>query len=170
MSNQSDNYYELDRLFFKADADIKEGLIAEAYDTLQYIIEQESEYGKAYNHLAWIYETKYKNFAKAEECYRLAVRFAPEYTSAYINYAILLCTLEKHDKLIELLEVAIKVPGINKAKVWNEYGIMYELQGLYTEGIEAYKKAIQYSLSDEDIEKFEKSIYRIRKKQNIATL
>ena len=170
MSNQSDNYYELDRLFFKADNDIKDGQIVEAFDTLQYIVEQESEYGKAYNHLGWIYETKYKNFPKAEECYRLAVRYAPEYTSAYINYAILLSNLEKYDKLTELLEKSLTIAGISKAKIWNEYGIMYEMRGMYAEGIDAYKKAIQYSLSDEEIEKFEKSIYRIRKKENIAAL
>ncbi len=170
MSNQSENYYELDRLFFKADNDIKEGFIAEAYDTLQYIIEQDGEYGKAYNHLGWIYETKYKNYNKAEECYRLAVKYAPEYTAAYVNYSILLSTLEKYDKLTALLEKSLTVAGINKAKVWNEYGIMYEMQGLYAEGISAYKKAIQYSLSDEDIDKFEKSIHRIRKKENIAAL
>jgi len=69
-----------------------------------------------------------------------------------------------------LLAKSLITAGVNKAKVWNEYGIMYEMQGLYAEGVDAYKKAIQYSLSDEDIQKFEKSIHRIRKKQNIATL
>lgn len=170
MKDHSEEYYELDRLFFKADNDIKDGLIAEAFDTLQYIVAEEPEYGKAYNHLGWIYETKYKNFPKAEECYRLAIKYAPEYTAVYINYCILLSTLEKYDLLTELLQKALTVAGVNKAKIWNEYGIMYEMRGMYPEGIEAYKKAIQYSISDEDIDRFEKSIYRIRKKQNIAML
>jgi tetratricopeptide (TPR) repeat protein len=170
MNEFSENYYELDRLFFKADNEIKEGLIVDAFDTLQYVVEQEPTYGKAYNHLGWIYETKYKNYSKAEECYRLAVKFAPEYTAAYINYAILLSNLEKYTPLAELLEKSLTVAGINKSKIWNEYGIMYEMQGNYTESVNAYKKAIQHSVSDEDIDRFEKSIYRVRKKQQLDTL
>ncbi len=170
MNNHSEDYYEFDRLFFKADNDIKDGLIAEAFDTLQYIVEQEPEYGKAYNHLGWIYETKYKKYPTAEECYKLALRYAPEYTATYVNYSILLSTLEKYDELTEFLQKSLTVAGVNKSKVWNEYGIMYEMRGMYPEGIEAYKKAIQYCISDEEIDRFEKSIHRIRKKQNIANL
>jgi tetratricopeptide (TPR) repeat protein len=163
--DKSEHNYDLDRLFFKADNDIKDGLIAEAFDTLSYIIEQDLEYGKAYNHLGWIYETKYKNFGKAEECYKLALKYSPEYTAIYINYAILLSTLEKFDELNPILERALKVPGINKSKIWNEYGIMYELQARYQDAVEAYKKGIQTSLVDEDIDRFQKSITRCRKKQ-----
>jgi Tfp pilus assembly protein PilF len=161
----NEHNYELDRLFFKADNDIKDGLIAEAFDTLTYILEQDTEYGKAYNHLGWIYETKYKNYSKAEECYKLALKYAPEYTAIYINYAILLSTLEKFVELLPILEKAIQVPGINKSKVWNEYGIMYELQGQYNEAMDAYRKGIQACLNDEDIERFQKSIARCKKKQ-----
>ena len=160
---------ELDRLFFKADNEIKDGQIVEAYDTLTYIIEQDTEYGKAYNHLGWIYETKYKNFPKAEECYKLALKYAPDYTAIYLNYAILLSTLEKFDVLNHLLDRAILVSGINKSKIWNEYGIMYELQGEYDRAIEAYKKSIQNSLVNEDIDRFEDSIKRCRKKQTVST-
>ena len=166
----SDSNYELDRLFFKADNDIKEGYIVEAFDSLQYIIEQNSEYGKAYNHLGWIHETKYKNYSKAEECYKLALRFTPEYTAIYFNYAILLSTLEKFDELQRLLDKAIGTVGVNKAKIWNEYGIMYEMQGKYSEAITYYKKAIQHSLVDEDMSNFEKSISRCRKKEKLDDL
>ena len=101
-----ENDLELDRLFFKADNDIKDGNIVEAFDNLTYIIEQDLEYGRAYNHLGWIYETKYKNYAKAEECYRLAMKYSPDYLPIYLNFAILLSTLEKFDELEAHLEKA----------------------------------------------------------------
>jgi len=163
-----DNYNnpdDLDKLFFRADGEIKDGLIGEAYDTLTYIIEQDTEFGKAYNHLGWIYETKYKNYLKAEECYKLALKYAPDYSPVYLNYAILLSTLEKFDILEPHLNKALEVPGINKAKMWNEYGIMHELQEAYDKAIEAYKKSIKYSLINDDIERYEQSISRCRKKR-----
>ncbi|NJO02662.1 MAG: hypothetical protein HC880_14120 [Bacteroidia bacterium] len=160
-----DNFGELNKLFFKADNEIKEGLIAEAYDTLTYIIEQDTEFGKAYNHLGWIYETKYKSYQKAEECYKLALKYSPDYTPVYLNYAILLSTLEKFDELEHHLEAALLVPGINKSKIWNEYGIMNELKGDYNRAIDAYKKSIRFSLVNEDIERYEQSIARCKKKR-----
>lgn len=162
-----DNTLQLEKLFVEADQDIKDGLIAEAFDKLVYIIEQETEYGKAYNHLGWIYETKYKNYAKAEECYRLSLKYAPDYSAVYLNYAILLSTLERFDELKDHLEGALKVRGVNKSKIWNEYGIMKELQGSYTEAINAYKKSIQYSLVNDDIDRYQKSIDRCKRKDEI---
>lgn len=162
------SYYELDRLFFKADQQIKDGQVVEAFDTLTYILEQDVEYGKAYNHLGWLYETKYKNYAKAEECYRLALKYAPDYLAIYINYAILLSTIEKFDELEKLLEKSLQIPGINKAKVWNEYAIMYEVQEKYDKAVEAYRKSIRFSLNNEDITRYEQSIERCRKKQNLV--
>lgn len=159
------NSDELEKLFFRADNEIKDGLIGEAYDTLLYIIEQDTEFGKAYNHLGWIYETKYKDYAKAEECYKLALKYSPDYTPIYLNYAILLSTLEKFDLLAMHLEKSLDVPGINKAKMWNEYGIMYELKEEYHKAIEAYKKSIKYSLINEDIERYDQSISRCKKKK-----
>lgn len=163
----NDNLLQLDKLFFEADQDIKDGLIAEAFDKLVYIIEQETEYGKAYNHLGWIYETKYKNYAKAEECYRLSLKYAPSYSAVYLNYAILLSTLERFDELKSHLEGALEVRGVNKSKIWNEFGIMSELQGKYQEAIDAYKKGIQYSLVNDDIERYKKSIDRCKHKVEI---
>lgn len=159
---------DLDRLFFRADNEIKDGLIAEAFDTLTYIIEQDTEYGKAYNHLGWLYETKYKDYKRAEECYRLALKYAPDYLAIYLNYAILLSTIEKFDDLSSLLEKALKVPGINKAKIWNEYGIMHEIQGKYADAIGAYKQAAIHSLNNDDIVTYEQSIQRSQKKQNLV--
>ncbi|GAB4398646.1 MAG: hypothetical protein OHK0053_17690 [Microscillaceae bacterium] len=165
MSNYGSNYGELNKLFYKADHEIKDGLIGEAFDTLNYIIEQDTEFGKAYNHLGWIYETKEKDYQKAEECYRLALKYAADYTPVYLNYAILLSTLKRYEELEMHLARSLEVPGINESKIWNEYGIMYEMQGKYRRAIEAYKKSIQFSLINEDIERFEKSVQRCRKKQ-----
>lgn len=156
---------ELDKLFFEADNHLKEGYVAKAYDLLLEIIGDDPEYGKAYNNLGWIYENSYKNYAKAGECYRLALRYAPDFTPVYLNYASLLNKLEKFDELNLHLEKALEVPGINKSKIWHEYGVMYELTQVYDKAIQSYRNSIKYSLNNEDIEEYEKAVERCKKKR-----
>ena len=51
--------------------------------------------------------------------------------------------------------------------MYNEFGIMYELQGKYNQSIESYKNAVRHSLSDANIETYAKSIKRCKTKMEI---
>lgn len=156
-----------DEMFFDADEKIRNGQIVEAKDMLINLINQFPEYGRAYNHLGWIYETKYKDYRTAEDYYRKALEFAPDYPAVYLNFAIVLSSLEKFDELENLLNKALSVPGIAKDKIYNEFGIMYELKGEYLKAIDYYKRAINASLAEKDIEIYRESINRCKTKREI---
>ncbi|MCX7957780.1 MAG: hypothetical protein N3B13_01895 [Deltaproteobacteria bacterium] len=156
-----------DEMFFDADEKIRNGQIVEAKDTLINLINQFPEYGRAYNHLGWIYETKYKDYTTAENYYRKALEFAPDYPAVYLNYAIVLSSLEKFDELEKLLTQALTVPGISKDKIYNEFGIMHELKGDFLRAIDYYKKAINASLAEKDIDIYRESINRCKTKKEI---
>jgi tetratricopeptide (TPR) repeat protein len=156
-----------DELFFEADALIAQGKITEAISTLESILASEPSYGKAYNHLGWIYETKYKDYLKAEEFYKKCFAYAPEYPAVYVNLAVVLSTLGKYDELKRILERALTVAGVEKSTIHNEFGIMYELQGEYKLAIESYKNAIRNSLNDVNVETYRKSIQRVKTKMEV---
>jgi tetratricopeptide (TPR) repeat protein len=158
--------YHLDDKFFEADNLIKESKIGEATALLNEIITEMPEYGRAHNHLGWIFETKLNDYTKAENHYKAALQFTPEYPAVYYNYSILLSTLNRFDELTALLEKAINVPGINKATITNEYGIMYEAQGKYKEAIESYTQYIRYSYDNKNVETGKASIERCKTKMN----
>lgn len=164
-NSYSDENAELDNLFFEADNLIKDNLIGDAHAKLLAIIQRNPRYGRAYNHLGWLFETKYKDFNKAEEYYQKALESSPEYIPIYLNYAICLSTMGKFDKLKDFLEVALQVPGVNKSQLNNEYGIMYEIQGDFEKAISYYQKAINQSLNSKDIEIYQESINRCVKKR-----
>ena len=134
----------LDEKFFEADNIIKDGKIAQALSILTEVVTEMPEHGRAHNHLGWIYETKYNDYTKAETHYKAALAFSPEYPAVYYNYAVLLATLHRHDDLKVILEKAMVLPGINKATIYNEYGIMYEAQSKFNEAIEAYNNYIRH--------------------------
>ncbi len=157
----------LEANFLKADDLIRENKISDAIEVLESIIFEEPNFGKAHNHLGWIYETKIQDARKAELHYKQAIKSDPLYTASYINYSYLLSNQNRFDELKNHLEKAILVPGINKATVYNEFGIMYELQGNYKEAVVAFKKAIQHCLDTKIIETYKGNITRCKQKAGV---
>jgi Tfp pilus assembly protein PilF len=158
------DYFELEEKFYEADKMINDGRISDAAHVLEAILLEAPDFGKAHNHMGWLYETKFKNFTKAEEHYKYALKFSPEYPAAYYNYAYLLSTLRRYEELEKLLDAAIKVPGVNYATLYNEYGLMNEALGKFKEAIHYYRLYIQNSYDSKSIETAAESIRRCERK------
>lgn len=154
----------IEELFLEADRALDEGNLAEGKKLLEEILTEEPSFGKAHNHLGWLYKTKYQDYKMAEKHFKLALKFDPEYPAAYINYAYLLRDLVRLDELEVLLNKAIKVEATNKCAVHDEFGSLNELRGNYRAAIRCYKKAITLSLNDKVIEDLRNHIKRCRKK------
>lgn len=162
----NNNSQKADQLFFEADEKIHQGQFAEAKTLFEKSIEIDPKHGRSYNHLGWIYETKYQDLGKAEEYYKKSMELSPEYTAGYSNYAIVLSKLERYDELTKHLEKAMQVPGINKETLYNEYGIMYERTGKLNEAIEAYTKAMHYTLSEQAVTSYKTAMNRCKAKMS----
>tara|TARA_R110000850_G_scaffold274786_2_gene412810 strand:+ start:44660 stop:45142 length:483 start_codon:yes stop_codon:yes gene_type:complete len=160
----------MEELLNQANLDIRDGLYEEASNKLETIINQDPGFGKAYNHLGYLYEAKFRDFEKGETLYKLALEKSPLYTATYCNYAILLSTLGKFEELKELLETALTVPGMVKSTIYNEYGIMYEQTGNFDKAIEYYKKCALESLDGSVMERAKQSIERCKAKKEIQQL
>ena len=158
---------ESEEMFAQADRLLNEGVIMEAVEKLSQIVKRNPRFGKAYNHLGWLYETKYKNYARAEEYYRAAIQYAPHYNASYLNYAYFLSNLGRFDELKAHLDRMSQIQGIAKDTVANEYAIMYEMQGNLQQAIDYYQKAAIVTLDMAKLDKYEEGIDRCRKKQDI---
>ena len=160
----------LESMFQEADRLLNEKAIAEGFNMLQSIVQEAPEFGKAYNHLGWIYESQYKDYANAEKYYKLALQYAPEYHATYYNYAIVLSILQRWDDLTAHLNKGLTIPGVNKGTLHNEFGIMYETQGKLIEAIEAYKRYAQTTFNNKQLDTAKESIDRCKKKLEIQNL
>jgi tetratricopeptide (TPR) repeat protein len=157
------NYVE--EWFLDADRAFEEGNLAEGKRMLEDILREEPSFGKAHNHLGWLYKTKYMDFRQAEKHFKLALKFEPEYPATYLNYAYLLRDLGRLNDLEELLSRALKMESTIKFKVYDEYGSLHELRGNYTKAIHYYKLAISLCLNDSAIAELRNHIKRCRKKR-----
>ena len=158
---------KLDEIFFEADILIAEKKFADAINLLEGILIEAPDYGKAYNHLGWIYETKYKDYSKAEDFYKKCLLYTPDYPAIYVNLSIVLSASGKFEELALLLNQALTIMGVDKPAIHSEYGIMYELQGEYEKAIDSYKNAIKCSLSQPNIDIYAGSLARCKNKMEI---
>jgi tetratricopeptide (TPR) repeat protein len=161
--------FDLEEKFLKADRLISENKISEAAHLLDEILHEAPDFGKAHNHLGWLHETKFKNYEKAQEHYRLAIKFSPEYPAAHYNYCYCLSTLRKYDELEKVLEEAIKVSGINYATIYNEYGLLREIQGNFEDAIHYFKLHIKNTFDSKSIETAAESIKRCERKKQLLS-
>ena len=162
--------FDIEEKFLQADQLIADNRLAEAAKMLEAILEEAPDFGKAHNHMGWLFETKFKNLQRAEEHYRLALKFSSDYTAAYYNYCYLLSSLRKFDDLEKLLERAIAVSGISYATIYNEYGLMREMQGLLDDAIHYFKLHIKNSFDAKTIETAADSIKRCQRKKELLAL
>ncbi len=158
---------ECEELFAQADRLLNEGVIMDAVDKLSQILKRNPRFGKAYNHLGWVYETKYKNMQRAEEYYRAAIQHAPYYTAPYLNYAYFLSNQGRFDELKGHLDRTSQIPGIAKDTIANEYAIMYEMTGNLQQAIKSYQDAAIVTLDMAKLDKYKEGIDRCRKKLEI---
>ena len=162
-----DHLTKLEELLNQANTDIKNGKYDDASNKLEEIIDLDPNFGKAYNHLAYLYEVKFKEYEKGETLYKLCLEKSPMYPPVYYNYAVLLSTLGKYDELKKLLDTALTIPGITKATIYNEYAIMLEQEGKLEEAIEYYKKCGLNTLNKDVLDRAKGSIARCKSKKEL---
>ena len=162
-----DHLTKLEEMLDQANLDIKDGLYEQASNKLEKIIDIDPDFGKAYNHLGYLYEVKFKEYEKGETLYKLCLEKSPMYPAVYYNYAVLLSTLGKYPELKDLLDRAMNIPGITKSTIYNEYAIMYEQQGQLDEAIEHYRKAGLNTLDKGVLDRAKSSIERCKSKKEL---
>ncbi|MBX2827598.1 MAG: hypothetical protein KTR22_05515 [Flavobacteriaceae bacterium] len=162
-----DHLTKLEEMLDQANLDIKDGLYEQASNKLEKIIDIDPNFGKAYNHLGYLYEVKFKEYEKGETLYKLCIEKTPMYPSVYYNYAILLSTLGKWDDLKNLLDKAMNIPGITKSTILNEYAIMYEQKGELDQAIDHYRQAGLSTLDKGVLDRAKTSIERCKSKKEL---
>ena len=154
--------------FGYADELIADKKYEEAKTALYNIINEDPTFGKAYNHLAWIFQTVDNDMDKADEFYHLAMKFAPDYPAAFINYAYMLNNQKRFDVIEAHLNKCETIPGISKSGLAGEWAFYLEETRQYTKAIEYYKEQALSSYDLLLIEKIEDAIRRCEIKKSIV--
>jgi len=155
---------DVEARFLHADALITRGDIAEAKAILEEILQDEPDYGRAHNHLGWIIVTRFSDYKRAEYHLRLAVKFAPDYPGAHINYARLLIDTGDFEKVIDVTQKALEVKGIDKAYVYQMLAVGIEMTVGPHEAVKYLKIAKEHALNEEFTNFINTELRRVKSK------
>lgn len=141
---------DVENLFLEVGKAIDERNMSEAKDLLEEILNIDPGYGRAHNHLGWIYETKIKDFDKARQHYRLAIKFCKgTYPVAYVNYGYLLIEFGHLEEAEKNIEEGLRLNGADKATLHYQKGKIAEHRKQYKNAVKFYKDALQLSFNKE---------------------
>jgi tetratricopeptide (TPR) repeat protein len=150
--------------FLKADKLYDNGEYSECKRLLLDLLDDEPGCGKAHCLLGWIYYSQLDDFERATCHMKMAIRFAPAYPAAFVNYLFLLNYLNRYDELLAHVENALKVDGVPKCLVYRELGKSHELNGSYKKASKAYKEALRFSTAKHEVDLAEESMNRVKQK------
>lgn len=154
--------------FIKADSLIAEGKISEAKEILEDILEQCPDFGKAHNHIGWIYYNKLSDYDKAILHYKLAIKFDPKYSAPYLNYTYVLVDIGRYKEAKEHIETAFKtLENIDYATFYSELGRIAELEFDYTTAYKNYSLSKKYAFNPQFIENMNINNKRVYDKMSI---
>ncbi len=149
---------ELDKLY-------EEGEYAECKRRLLDVLDQEPGFGRAHHLIGCLYFYVLDDHGKAARHMKLAVKFAPDYPAAFINYARVLNYLNRQHELLELISEGLLVEGINKCVLLVEKGKSFELNGNFKEALRCYYEAERFAVHYQETEMVSFAISRLRKKK-----
>jgi tetratricopeptide (TPR) repeat protein len=162
--NVDRNYLECETMFAQAHVLVTDKRSQEAVELLSKILQLNPQFGKAYNHLGYIYEKDYTDFSRAEEYYRKAMQYEPSYSPPYTHYARLLSTCKRFDELRAHLDMALTIPTVPDGEIYFEYALMYEMQQNPEAATDYYTKAAMLALDTKRVAYFQESINRCKTK------
>jgi tetratricopeptide (TPR) repeat protein len=157
-------YLECETMLAQANTLIQEKRSQEAVELLSRILQRNPQFGKAYNHLGWVYEIDYRDYTHAEDYYKKAMQYEPEYSASYTHYARLLANCKRFDELKAHLDMTLTIPTVSNEAIYFEFGLMYEMQQDPETAIDYYVKAAMTTLESDKVTLYQKSIDRCKVK------
>ncbi|MFA5619769.1 MAG: hypothetical protein WDA08_05630 [Weeksellaceae bacterium] len=158
---------DVENLFLEVGKAIDDSNISEAKELLLEILEIDPGYGRAHNHLGWIYETKLKNFDKAKRHYELAIKFCQgTYPIVYVNFAYLLIDYDRFDEAENLIDKGMQIAGADRATLTFQKGKIMEHRMKFVKAYHYYQLAGKLSFSRDFLTMLANEKERILSKMN----
>jgi len=134
------------------------------YYDLEEVLEKEPGFGPAHFRLAWIFWMQLGYIDKAEEHFRLALKFSPEYPWTYYHYAFMLNEINHSQKLKSVAEKGMKVKGVNRFFLHNILGKSHEKNSRYEEAHDFYQMALRHAFISYQADEVKISLKRVKEK------
>lgn len=154
-----------DRVFAEAMQKADRGDYAAAVDALSSLTVKYPDHARAWAALGDLMQYRFSDLDSAETCYKKAIESDASLPTAYSSYADLLMSKQRFAEANAMVNKALGLSGTGLDQALYKSGLFRESQSRFDEAIEAYRKAILSTFSDETIAACEKGIHRCEVKK-----
>lgn len=155
----------IEKLLREANVAIDNGEFEKARDMMCDMLFDAPDYAKIHNNLGWLYQYRIEDKEQAELHLKYAIRFDGKMESAYFNLSELYIENEEYEKLREVMEAALKAPGVNKSLAYENLGKSHEAMKSYSKAIRCYKNALYATVDSYDADEMKGNIKRCKYKR-----
>lgn len=158
---------DVENLFLEVGKAIDERDISGAKELLEEILSIDPGYGRAHNHLGWIYETKIKDFDRARQHYKLAINFCKgDYPVVYVNYGYLLIEFGHLEEAEEVIMEGLRIQGSDKSTLLYQKGKIAEHRKNFVQAMKLYHQARQFCFNKDFMILLDNEIKRLKSKMS----
>jgi predicted Zn-dependent protease len=155
----------LEKHLVEAEQMFYENRVEEGLERLNNLLYEEPGYGNLHNHLGWAYLYYSADSERAELHLKMAVRFAESFPAPYLHLGALYVRLGRYNEAIHWLKLGLTKHQPNRIAFLQNIAQAYELQGKWSEAIQAYKEAMMNSVVEHEVANLNAGIKRCRKKR-----
>ncbi len=157
-------YYSVEEKLLQADMLMHARRYLKAHRLFKEVLEDEPDNAFAHFGIAFIMRYMLHDNKTAEQHFRYAVLFNPQFADTYPEYLRYLLTVNKYAELFELAEKALAVPGVSPVLVHTVCGNAKEQCGLFREAIVYYKLAARKATDEYEYSDLLSDIKRVKQK------
>ncbi|MEL7005495.1 MAG: O-linked GlcNAc transferase [Bacteroidota bacterium] len=155
----------LEQYILDAEREFEQQNYLQGKNYLEAALEEEPTFGKAHNHMGWLYLYYLNDLIKAEKHLRLAIKYTSGYAAPYTHMISLLFDAKRMDEHLQFLNETLNVQGVSNSVIYNDFGRHYEVKGQYRKAIKYYKEGIKWSMDTQEINCMKDNIRRCNEKK-----
>lgn len=161
MSTLADQYY------LKA-LDLYPYDLEESMENLNYALSCNQDHIGANYLMGKLHLEQLNEYESAEEYFIIAMASHSENANVCMDYASLLIQLREYDRAHDLLCHAQKIKGLDLWKIKVRKALIHENKGNYKKARKLFKKALLFAYNQEDINKIEEDVKRVKMKLKLV--
>jgi tetratricopeptide (TPR) repeat protein len=139
--------------------------VHECIEKLQYVIAADDEHAGAHCLMGRIYEEQLEDYKQAKYYYQMALYLNKEYAAVYSHYTGLLIHLNELDEALRVIDIGLRVKGIDVAMMLYLKGLLYEKYEMHKTALEHYNEAKSKCLTSYFMSDMDEHIKRVKQKQ-----
>jgi tetratricopeptide (TPR) repeat protein len=136
-------------------------------ENLNYALSYDENLCQANCLMGRVYMEILKDYIQAEYFFELALCASLEYPDTYKYYSLLMIWKGEYNKALKIIQFGLKVKGMNRAVLYQNKSILYELKGDFKKARDFMEVALKYCFNTCSSEIIEREVRRLNKKIRI---